>query len=138
MCDVRLSSRWLSLKEQFFFFKLAEEKVVSEHLQEVNLIITQLANLGILTPNEDLVDITLNNLPRSWSTFKQIQRGRERVLSFAELEGLLLQEELSRNLDKKCDELEEVNFVYTSRGPLRGGQHSSWGCSNYGRGFQHD
>lgn len=54
-----------------------EEKAISKHLQDVNLIITQLANLGIHTLDEDLVDLTFNSLPRSWSTFKQIQKGRE-------------------------------------------------------------
>lgn len=65
MCDVRSSSRRLSLKEQFYSLRLAEGKAISDHLQEINLLVTQLAHLGITIPNEDLVDTTLNSLPKS-------------------------------------------------------------------------
>lgn len=94
MYDVQSSSRRLSLKDKFYSLKLKEGKPIGDHLQEVNLIVTQLASLGISIPDEDLVDLTLNSLPRSWSTFRQIQKGRDRTPSFPELEGLLLQEEL--------------------------------------------
>ena len=117
MCDVRSSSRRLALKEQFYSLKLAEGKGIADHLQEINLLVTQLANLGIAILDEDLVDLTLNSLPKSWSTFRQIQKGRERTPLFSELEGLLLQEELGRTLERRRDEAEEVNFVRTERGP---------------------
>jgi len=122
MCDVKNSSRRLSLKEQFYTLRLSEGKAVGEHLQQVNLIVTQLANLGIATSDEDLVDQTLNSLPKSWATFRQIQKGRDHPPSFPELEGLLLQEELSRKIDQQRDEAEEVNFVRNGRPPLRGQQ----------------
>lgn len=133
MCDVRSSSRRLALKEQFYSLKLAEGKGIADHLQEINLLVTQLANLGIAILDEDLVDLTLNSLPKSWSTFRQIQKGRERTPLFSELEGLLLQEELGRTLERRRDEAEEVNFVRTERGPSRGGRHFR-GRSTYGRG----
>jgi hypothetical protein len=136
MCDVRSSSRRLALKEQFYSLKLAEGKGITDHLQEINLLVTQLANLGIAIPDEDLVDLTLNSLPKSWSTFQQIKKGRERTPLFSELEGLLLQEELGRTLERRRDEAEEVNFVRTERGQSRGGRffrgHNTygWGTPN--------
>ena len=133
MCDVRSSSRRLALKEQFYSLKLAEGKGIADHLQKINLLVTQLANLGIATPDEDLVDLTLNSLPKSWSTFRQIQKGRERTPSFSELEGLLLQEELGRTLERRRDEAEEVNFARTEWGQSRGGRFFR-GRSTYGWG----
>jgi hypothetical protein len=100
MCDIKSSSRRMSLKKQFYSLRLAEEKSISEHLQSVNLIVTQLIGLGIDTPDEDLVDITLNSLPKSRSVFRQIQKGREHKPTFPEFEGLMLQEELGRNIEK--------------------------------------
>ena len=134
MCDIRSSSRRLSLKEQLYSLKLAKGKGIGDHLQQINLIVIQLVHLGIHTPDEDLVDITLNSLPRTWATFKQIQKGRDRVPTFPELEGLLLQEELSCNLDKQRDEGEEINFTEAYRGPYRSNQGSFRGHPTFGCG----
>jgi len=78
----------------------------------------------------------LNSLPKSWSTFQQIQKGRERLASFPEVEGLLLQEELGRTLDKQRDDSEEVHLVRAGRNARKGGFNSnSHGHShNTGRG----
>ena len=120
MCDVRSSSRRLSLKERFYSLCLEEGKFVVDHFQEINSLVTQLASLGNSIPDEDLTDITLNSLPKSWSTFRQIQKGREQALLFPELEGLILQEEQGRNLQKRRDEAEEVNVLLTGQGRGRG------------------
>jgi hypothetical protein len=53
--------------------------------------------MGVVTSDEDLVEKVLNSLPKSWSIFRQIQRGRDMPLLFFELEGLLLHEEVTRN-----------------------------------------
>jgi hypothetical protein len=130
MCDIKSSSRRMSLKEQLYSLRLAEGKSISEHLQSVNLIVTQLVGLGVNTPDEDLVDITLNSLPKSWSVFRQIQKGREHTPTFPELEGLMLQEELGRNIEKDRDEAEDILAFRTSNprggrsGQSRGRSHS--------------
>jgi len=133
MCDIRSSSRWLSFKEQLYSFKLREGKIIRDHLQEVNLIVIQLANLGIGIPDEDLADITLNSLPRSWSTFKQIQKGRKWTPSFPELKGLLLQEEFGRKINRQRIQSEELNYVGTGRG---GSNYR--GCKGRGRSHSSD
>jgi len=47
MCDVRSSSRHLSLNEQFYSLGFLEGKKIDKYLQQINLIVMQLANLGI-------------------------------------------------------------------------------------------
>jgi hypothetical protein len=125
MCDIRSSSKRMLLKEQLYSLRLTEGKGISEHLQSINLIVTQLVGLGIDTPDEDLVDITLNSLPKSWSVFRQIQKGREHTPTFPELEGLMLQEELGRNIKKDRDKAEDVLAFRTSnpRGGRSGRSH---------------
>lgn len=104
----------MSLKEQLYSLRPAEEKGIGKHLQSVNLLVTQLVGLGIDTPDEDLVDITLNSLPKSWSIFKQIQKSREHMPTFPEFEGLMLQEELGCNIEKDRDEAEDIPTFRTS------------------------
>lgn len=70
MCNVKSSSRRMSLKEKFYSLHLLEGKGIGEHLHEVNLIVIELVGLGIVILNEDLIDQTLNSLPKSWSIFK--------------------------------------------------------------------
>ena len=120
MCDVRSSSKQLSLKERFYSLRLEEGKSVVDHFQEINSLVTQLASLGISISDEDLTNITLNSLPKSWSTFRQVQKGREQALLFPELEGLILQEEQGCNLEKQRDEAEEVNVLRTGQSRGRG------------------
>ena len=120
MCDVRSSSRRLSLKERFYSLRLEEGKSIVDHFQEINSLVTQLASLGISISDEDLTNITLNSLPKSWSTFRQVQKGRERALLFPELEGLILQEEQGRNLEKRRDKAEEVNVLVSQIKPHKG------------------
>jgi len=98
----------------------------------LNLIVFQLASLGICILDEDLVDLMLNSLLHSWSTFKQVQKGREHTPSFPEFEGLLLQEELGRKLNRQRDHSKELNYAGLDRGSHRGGHY---GCHDQGRGY---
>jgi len=60
MCDVKSLFRGLSLKEQFYLLKLAEGKEVGDYLQAINLLVTQLAHLGIAISDEKLVHLQAN------------------------------------------------------------------------------
>jgi hypothetical protein len=131
MCQIQSSSCRLALREELYTLRLAERKTIAEHLQKVNLLVTQLAGLGIPVANEDLIDIMINSLPKSWSTFKGIQKGRERMPTFNELEGLMLHEEVSRDIYNRREEADEVlytkTFNYRGRSNYRGAGRSSPG-----------
>jgi histone deacetylase 1/2 len=134
MCEVESSAGRLALKEQLYSTKLAEGKGVRDYLQELNLVVTQLARMGVSIPDEDLVGNTLNGLPRSWSTFKQIQRAKERLPKFSELKGLLLQEEIARKLESRQEE-EVLALREGGRGlDKHRGRGGRSGRSNQGRG----
>lgn len=110
MYDVQSPSRRLALKEKLYSLRMLEGKTLDSHLQEVNSIVTQLASLGVVIQDEDLVDLMLSSLPKSWSTFKIIQQSRDRSPTFSELQGLMLREESSRILEKH-QESEEVLYL---------------------------
>jgi hypothetical protein len=56
----------------------------------VSSLIAQLANIGIIVLDEELVDRVLTNLPSNWTIFRQMICGKECPLSFIELESLLI------------------------------------------------
>jgi hypothetical protein len=95
--NVQSSSRCLALKEKLYSLRLGEGNSIDSHLQEVNLLVHQLAGQGFAVADEDLVDLILTNLPKSWATFRQIHK--HSLPSFPVLEGLLLQEEVTCELE---------------------------------------
>jgi hypothetical protein len=129
--NVKNLSRCLALKEKLYSLRFIEEKTIDSHLQEINLLVYQLARLGTTVEDEDLVNLTLNSLPKSWATFRSIHKASPP--SFHVLEGLLVQEDLSRDLDRTREESEEVLYVKsTSQRPGRGrsvGRTRGWGRS---------
>jgi hypothetical protein len=70
--------------------------------------------MGVATSDEDLVEKILNSLPKSWTTFRQIQRGKNRMPSFPELERLLFQEEVIKNIERDHEDLEEAFYIHGS------------------------
>lgn len=117
MYDVQSPSRRLALKERLYSLRMQEGKTLDSHLQDVNSIVTQLASLGVMIPDEDLVDQMLSSLPKSWSTFKAILQGRERSPTFTELQGSMLHEESSRITDRR--DSDEVLYAQQSDGQHR-------------------
>ena len=118
---------------------MPEEKLLDLHLQDVNSIVTQLASLGVTIQDKDLVDQMLASLPRSWSTFKAIQQGRDRSPTFSELQGSMLHERSSRVTDMRdSDEILDMQRTerpYRSQGfrDHRVSRASPRGC---GRNFK--
>jgi hypothetical protein len=109
----------MALKEKLYSLRLGEGKSIDSHLQEVNFMVHQLAGLGIIVVDEDLVELILMSLPKSWATFRQIHK--HSLPSFPVLEGLLLQEEVTRELEHAKEK---------SKGVLYAGQRGNfWDCS---------
>jgi hypothetical protein len=95
---------------------------VEEHLRNVSTIVGQLANLGIIVPDEELVDRVLTSLSTSWLIFRQMITNREHVVSFTELENLLIQEDGLCTRARDLEGSEEAMFV--SRYHQRSGRSS--------------
>jgi hypothetical protein len=70
-------NRRLSLKSQFYSLKMMDKMTIEEHLRTVSSLTSQLANIGIAIPNEELVDCILISLLSNWETFRQMVSCRE-------------------------------------------------------------
>ena len=105
----------LFVKSKFYSIKMTEKASIKEHICSINSLITQLANIGIDIPDEELVDRVLTNLPSNWKIFKQMISNQENPLSFEALENLLLHEDDINAKNRETSELEEA--LYTSKLP---------------------
>jgi hypothetical protein len=112
---------------------------VGEHLRNVNTIVGQLANMGIVVPYEELLDLVFKSLLASWFIFRQMITNRENFVYFAKLENLMIQEDGLRTRALELEGSEEPMFASrynqrSSRSPF-GRFFSDWRCSNFcGRG----
>jgi hypothetical protein len=68
--DIQNNARRLSIKEKIFSIRLLEGKPVDDLLTKINVLVDQLAAMGVEVADQDLVDLALNALPKSWSVFK--------------------------------------------------------------------
>ena len=75
-----------------------------EHLRKVSELTRQLANIGVVVPDEELVDRVLTSLPPSWEVFRCMASNREMPYSLSKLKGRLLAEDAVRIRNKDDDE----------------------------------
>jgi hypothetical protein len=96
-------NRQLSIKSQLYSLRMSEKMSIEDLLRTVSDLTGQLANIGVIVPDEELVDRVLTSLPSSWDVLRQLATQRERPITFAELEAMLLHEDSirSRNRDRK-------------------------------------
>lgn len=64
---------------------MTKRQPMEEHLQSVNFIVNQVANIGVLLSNEDVVDRVLMNLPHSWIFMGQLVNARENTILYTAL-----------------------------------------------------
>jgi hypothetical protein len=69
---------------------------MEENLHFIDSILEQLVGLSESIPDKDLVTLTLRTLPKTWGVFRRMIPRRERPPSYADLEGLFLQEEIQQ------------------------------------------
>jgi hypothetical protein len=66
---VRSSSRRLALKEEFFSLRLPKGKRITNHIQWINILKTQIVGVGLTMTDEDLVSLVLiTNLEVGYSS----------------------------------------------------------------------
>ena len=109
--ESQTTNRRLTLKNQFYSLRMTEKQSMEEHLRSVNSIVNQLANIGVLLPDEDLVDRVLMSLPSSWTFMRQLINARENPITYSGLEALLLQEDAMKTRIEAQEEVEEAMAV---------------------------
>jgi hypothetical protein len=72
-------NRQLILKQQLYSLKMTHKTTIDEYLRTINTLTSELANIGVVIPDEELVDRVLTSLPSNWNVFKQMVYGRERI-----------------------------------------------------------
>jgi hypothetical protein len=138
--EPKTMNRRLTLKSQLYGLLMTDRMSIEEHLRNVSTIVGQLANIGIVVLDEELVDRVLTSLPTSWLIFRQMITNREHPVSFAKLENLMIQEDGLHTRTRDLEGSEEAMFAsrYNHRsghsGSKRGRSHFQ-GRNSYQRGF---
>jgi len=106
---------------------------MEEHLRSINSIVNQLPNIGVLLPDEDLVDRVLMSLPSNWMFMQQLINARENPITYSGLEALLLQEDAMKTRIEAQEEVEEAMAVSQESRVGRGKGRSG---RDHGRGVR--
>ncbi|VFQ97955.1 unnamed protein product [Cuscuta campestris] len=126
-------------------------KTITQYLDEVATILTDLDALNEVIPERDVVNAVIRGLPHEYSSFKQNIRMNNENISLNQLSGWLTSEEINLEIEQKLRIADSASGVshsalYTNSGRGRGrggpngrpfsGQGSGSGRSgrSYGRG----
>jgi hypothetical protein len=101
-------NRRLSIKSQLYSLRMTEKMNIEDLLCTVSDLTGQLANIGVVVPDEELVDRVLTSLPTSWDVLCQLATQCEHPITFAELEAMLLHEDSIRSRNREREEREEA------------------------------
>lgn len=93
---------------------------------KVNNIFCQLANIRVAILDKELMNRVLTSLPSSWDIFRQLISTQEHPLSFADLESMLLHEDLMRACSRERDHEEQALSL----------QHEAYFTSQFQEGIQ--
>nr|GFB24682.1 retrovirus-related Pol polyprotein from transposon TNT 1-94 [Tanacetum cinerariifolium] len=81
----------LRLKDRLYTFRMKPGTSVQDHLDEFNIILTDLANLDVDIDDEDKSVLLVISLPASYKHFKEIMLyGNRETLSFDDVKSALL------------------------------------------------
>eukprot|EP01018_Ginkgo_biloba_P023781 Gb_00945 [translate_table: standard] len=101
----------LYLKNMMYSMRMSEGDQIEDHLLRLKDVRDQLATIGTKIEDEEIVALVLNSLPTSYKIFVTSLSISDRTVTFEELVGLLMQEEL-RN--KKQETRRRRNFKSSS------------------------
>jgi transposase InsO family protein len=94
--DNNSTARKILLKNKLMNMRMQEDMPVADFLQNIQLIINQLASIGEVIADSDLIALVLSSLPDSWDAVASTIIYRSVAPTFSELSGLMMQEELRR------------------------------------------
>jgi len=76
----------------------------------------ELASVGVVTANDDMVSLALLGLPKSWHSYQDSVNGREKLLDWEQLWSDLMQEEIRWSTrDGSSSMEEEENYALASK-----------------------
>lgn len=93
----------LYLKQTLYSFKMVDEKLVREQIDEFNKIVDDLENIEVTLDNDDKALMLLNSISRSYKHFKDAMiYGREQTMFHEEVVSAVKANELQKKLESKA------------------------------------
>jgi transposase InsO family protein len=92
------TARKIVLRNQLNSLRLEDDGSVAEFIMKAQTMLNQLASIGVIIPNGELMTNILANLPESYESLSSHLIYRENLPTFSEFSALLLQEEVRRDL----------------------------------------
>ncbi|RVW97586.1 Retrovirus-related Pol polyprotein from transposon TNT 1-94 [Vitis vinifera] len=88
-----LSNR-LYLKERLYGFKMQEDRLIADNLDDFAKIVLEMSNIGIKVDDEDKAVLVLKSLPGLYSNFKETMKYGRKTLTLEEVQSALRSKEL--------------------------------------------
>jgi hypothetical protein len=92
----------LLLKQKLYNLCCKDSTSIVDHLQNIDVLIGQLASIGEVISDFDLIMIAFKSLLLAWKVFIQMVIGWENLPTFLDLESMLLLEDNRRS--PECDD----------------------------------
>eukprot|EP00253_Pinus_taeda_P036550 PITA_36550 len=89
--------RKLALKDKLQKIKCKRYETISMYLAKLITCRDELASVGVVTSDEDMVSLALLGLLKSWDSYQDSMNGREKLLDWKRLWSNLMQEEIRRS-----------------------------------------
>jgi hypothetical protein len=126
------TARKLVLRNQLNNLRLEEYGSVSEYVMQVQTILNQLANIGILIPNSELMTNILAHLSESYESLSNVLIYRKNLPSFIEFSAMLFQEEIRKDIHSPRKLVHEGLILGTRVRPLFYSDTRGRGCGSHG------
>ena len=75
----------MALNKNLHNMNMQRDETVASFFTRISQVKDQVANIGVETNEDDLLQTTINGLPFSWETFLAIVNGREEKPNFERL-----------------------------------------------------
>ena len=105
------TTRRRMLKQKFFAARLTDDKPIEQSMTQITNLVDQLVGIGVHISDQELVDLTLSALPRSWNVFRTMISRQEHIPSFAVLKDMILQEDVSTQAETEQEAEDEALFT---------------------------
>ena len=77
--------RKLALKNKLRRIKMQKGDTISTYLNKLTTCRDELSSVGITTDDDDMVSFALLSLPKSWNSYQDSVKGREKLLDWERL-----------------------------------------------------
>jgi hypothetical protein len=120
--EAKNENQKMALRAKLHDTKMGKEESVSSYLTQVAQVKYELAAVGEVITDSDLVRIDLNGFTKEWEVFVKCVVGRENLLDWSGLWDDFTQEEIrerSQSSEQKIDEVDK-NVVLTANRKKKG------------------